>query len=406
MKIKSIWAREILDSRGWPTVEVEVHTQAGCVRASVPSGASTGRFEALEKRDKDNNRYCGRGVLEVVRSINEDLGPRLVGQHVQDQEQIDQQLIGWDATANKSHYGANALLGISLACLKSGALSKSLPVYRYVTKTDKVKVSQIPMMNILNGGVHANNGLDVQEFMIVPTEFDSFKEALRAGAEIFHKLKSILKKQGESVSVGDEGGFAPRLESHRQALECVNEAIEQAHYGGRVKMALDIASSEFLKDGHYHFEGKVTTAFELLEVYEEWVHDFALVSLEDAFGEEDWEAWKHLTQSLGQKIHLVGDDLFVTNHMRFSKGVKEGIANALLVKVNQIGTVTEARKVVQLAQENQYATVMSHRSGETEDCIIADLAVGWGCDYIKMGGISRSERLAKYNQMLRIEEEA
>ena len=404
--ILGIHAREILDSRGNPTIEVDVMTEGGAIgRAAVPSGASTGIHEAHELRDADH-RYHGKGVRKAVDNVNETIAEELVGVDVFEQSGIDSILLGLDGTDNKSKLGANAILGVSLACAKAAADEAGLPIYRYVGGTG-IKRLPVPLMNILNGGAHANNGLDVQEFMLVPVVDDSFTESLRAGSEIFHSLKKILNKLGKSTAVGDEGGFAPRLDSNKQALELIMKSIEAAGYkpGEDIHLALDVAATEFLKDGKYTWEGKAISSDELQDVYASWMKEFPLVSIEDAFGEDDWSAWIKMTNDLGDKVQLVGDDLFVTNPKRVQKGIEEGAANALLVKVNQIGTLTESIEAVQLAQQNQYKTVMSHRSGETEDSMIADLAVGLNCHQIKTGSLCRSERIAKYNQLIRIEED-
>ena len=404
--IQSVYAREILDSRGNPTVEVDVVTTRGFLgRACVPSGASTGAFEALELRDGDSNRYKGKGVLKAIANINKELGPELEGFDVTDQIRIDRALLELDGTENKSKYGANALLGISLACAKAGALETGQPIYRYIGGTGANKLP-VPLMNIVNGGAHANNNVDVQEFMIAPVVGGSFSESLRAGSEIFQTLKNVLDEKGLSISVGDEGGFAPEIESNRSALELIMTAIEKAgyHAGENVFLALDVASTEFYKEGQYHWEGRAISPDELMDIYKDWQKDFPLVSIEDAFGEEDWDSWTRYTQDQGHRVQLVGDDLFVTNPKRLSRGIEQGAANALLVKVNQIGTLSETTEAVTLAQRHGFKTVMSHRSGETEDNLIADLAVGLHCQQIKTGSLCRSERVAKYNQLLRIEE--
>jgi enolase len=404
--IAKIHAREILDSRGTPTVEVEVLTGSGFVgRAAVPSGASTGAHEACELRDQDSKRYLGKGVQKAVRNVIEKISPALEGEDVSDQVLIDRRLLQIDGTENKTNLGANAILGVSLAVAKAAALEHHMPLYKYVGGSQAFRLP-VPLMNFLNGGAHANNGLDIQEFMIVPTVNGSFKESLRAGSEIFQTLKKILGQKGLSTSVGDEGGFAPKLESNQQALELLLEAIQKAGYepGQNVFLALDVAATELFDNGSYRWEGKKISSAELQGIYKKWTDDFPLVSIEDGFSEDDWTSWIQITQSLGQELQLVGDDLFVTNSKRLKMGIEKKAANALLVKVNQIGTLTETAEAVLLAQSNGYKTVMSHRSGETEDSMIADLAVALHCHQIKTGSLSRSERTAKYNQLLRIEE--
>jgi enolase len=400
-------AREILDSRGNPTVEVEVKTSLGSMgRAAVPSGASTGAHEASELRDGDKKRFHGKGVLKAIENVKEKLGPELLGVSVQDQVMIDQMLRQLDGSENKSKLGANAILGISLACARAAAQDVGLPLYRYVGGSQAFKLP-VPLMNVLNGGAHANNGLDVQEFMIVPVVNNSFRDSLRAGAEIFATLKKILSGKKLSTAVGDEGGFAPKLGSNQEALTLLMEAITETGYepGKQVRLALDVAATELFKDGKYHWEGKSITGTELTAIYKSWSEKFPLVSIEDGFSEDDWSSWQTVTAQMGEKVQLVGDDLFVTNPKRLAEGIKKKAANALLVKVNQIGTLSETAEAVSLAQRNQYKTVMSHRSGETEDTTIADLAVALGCHQIKTGSLCRSERTAKYNQLLRIEEE-
>lgn len=405
-EIVGIHAREILDSRGNPTVEVDVVTHSGSFgRAAVPSGASTGAYEAHELRDGDE-RYLGKGVQKAVDTINEKIAPLLVGNDVLQQPAIDQILIDSDGTKNKSNFGANAILGVSLACAKAGADHSGLPLYQYVGGS---QVRRLPtaLMNVLNGGAHADNGLDVQEFMIVPVCGGSFSESLRAGVEVFHNLKKILNEKGLSTGIGDEGGFAPKLSGNRQALDLLSQAVEKAGYrlGEDVQFALDVAATELYSEGFYTWEGKKINAGELGEIYQTWMKDYPLVSIEDGFSEDDWQGWVDFTKAQGHRVQLVGDDVFVTNPERLSKGIEQGAANALLVKVNQIGTLTETSQAVSLAQRNRYSTVMSHRSGETEDSTIADLAVGMSCQQIKTGSLCRGERTAKYNQLLRIEEE-
>lgn len=406
-EIIGVHAREILDSRGNPTIEVEVLTSSGHIgRAAVPSGASTGAHEMLELRDGDKNRYLGKGVQRAVENVKEIIAPELQGYDVLEQGLIDQILLKLDGTENKSHLGANAMLGVSLAVLKAGALESDLPIYRYVGGTRANKLP-VPLMNVVNGGAHADNGLDVQEFMIVPLVGGSFKESLRAGAEVFHNLKKILNSKGLATGVGDEGGFAPKLKSNTEALELLMEAIQKAGYkaGSDIFIALDVAATELYKSGKYNWEGRQISGPELAEVYSGWSKKFPIKSIEDGFSEDDWESWVSFTGSQGKKLQIVGDDLFVTNPKRLKMGIEKGAANALLVKVNQIGTLTETWDAVGLAQRERMKTVMSHRSGETEDSLIADLAVGMNCHQIKTGSLCRSERIAKYNQLLRIEEE-
>jgi enolase len=406
-EIVFVSAREILDSRGNPTVEVDVRTSSGSLgRAAVPSGASTGAHEAYELRDGDKKRFHGKGVLKAIENIKEKLGPELLGVSVQDQVLIDQMLKQFDGTENKSKMGANAILGISLACARAAAQDVGLPLYRYVGGSQAFKLP-VPLMNVLNGGAHANNGLDVQEFMIVPVVNDSFSESLRAGAEIFATLKKILTAKKLSTAVGDEGGFAPALGGNEEALTLLMEAITEAGYepGKQVRLALDVAATELFKEGKYQWEGKSVTGTELTSIYRSWSEKYPLVSIEDGFSEDDWASWQNVTAQMGAKVQIVGDDLFVTNPKRLAEGIKKKAANALLVKVNQIGTLSETAEAVSLAQRNNFKTVMSHRSGETEDTTIADLAVALGCHQIKTGSLCRGERTAKYNQLLRIEEE-
>lgn len=406
-EIINVVSREILDSRGNPTVEVEVTTGLGNVgRAAVPSGASTGAHEACELRDGDKKRFMGKGVFKAVDNVREKLAPEIMGLPVTDQVYIDKVLREIDGTENKSNLGANAILGVSLAVAKAAALDVKLPLYRYVGGSQACRLP-VPLMNLINGGAHANNGMDVQEFMIVPTVNNSYAESLRAGAEIFHTLKKILGKKGLSTAVGDEGGFAPKLGTNQEALDLLVEAIHEAGYepGQNVFLALDVAATEMYKDGKYQWQGGLITAKELQAVYKSWSEKYPLVSIEDGFSEDDWDAWAATTAELGAHLQLVGDDLFVTNPKRLRQGIEKKTANALLVKVNQIGTLTETYDAVNLAQRNKYKTIMSHRSGETEDTTIADLAVALNCQQIKTGSLCRSERIAKYNQLLRIEED-
>jgi len=406
MKIKDIKAREILDSRGNPTIEVDVTLESGIVgRASVPSGASTGVREALELRDNDSNRYNGKGVLKAVENVNTIIKPKLLGMDVTKQEEIDNLMISLDGTKTKSNLGANAILGVSMACLKAAALYNKKPLYTYVGNGTELPV---PMMNILNGGAHADNNLDFQEFMIIP-QANTIREKVRIGAEVFHTLKKVLNEKGYNTGVGDEGGFAPNLNSNQEALELICEAIKKAGYipGEDVLLGLDIAASEFYENGKYILKGenKTLTTQELIQFYEELVNTYPIVSIEDPVDENDWEGFTLITERLGSKIQLVGDDLFVTNIECLQKGIDNKAGNAILLKVNQIGTITETLKTVKLAKENGYKTIISHRSGETEDTIIADLAVGLNLGQIKTGSLSRTDRVGKYNQLIRIEEE-
>ncbi len=402
------YAREILDSRGNPTVEVEVFLEDGTIgHAAVPSGASTGAFEACELRDGDKARYGGKGVLKAVENVNSIIGPAIQGFDATEQAAIDKLMISLDGTDNKSKLGANAILGVSMAVARAAAKSLDLPLYQYLGGFN-AKELPVPMMNILNGGAHADNNVDIQEFMIMPVGAESFTEALRSCAEVYHTLKTVLKGKGLSTGVGDEGGFAPNLESNEEALEVICEAIKAAGYepGKDFKLAIDAASSEFYKDGKYDLagEGKIKTAEEMVDFYEYLVGKYPIVSIEDGLAEEDWDGWKVLTDRLGKKVQLVGDDLFVTNSKRLGKGIDMGVANSILVKVNQIGTLTEAFEAMELAKRSGYTCVVSHRSGETEDAIIADIAVAVNAGQIKTGAPARSERVAKYNQLLRIEE--
>ena len=404
--IESIIAREILDSRGNPTVEVEILLDDDTVaRAAVPSGASTGAFEASERRD-GGDRYLGKGVLEAVAAVEDEIAPEIIGLDAADQRLIDQVMIDLDGTPNKARLGANAILGVSLAVAKAAALSAELPLFRYVGGPN-AHLLPVPMMNILNGGAHADTGVDIQEFMIAPIGATTFSEALRQGAEVYHSLKSVLKKQGLSTGLGDEGGFAPELANNRAALELIATAIEGAglRVGADIALALDVASTEFYENGSYQFEGAARSAEWMTGYYESLLAEFPLVSIEDPLAEDDWAGYVHLTDAIGANVQVVGDDLFVTNPERLARGIAEGAANALLVKVNQIGSLTETLDAVALATRSGYASMMSHRSGETEDTTIADLAVATNCGQIKTGAPARSERVAKYNQLLRIEEE-
>lgn len=401
-----VFAREILDSRGNPTVEAEVFLDDGAHGvAGVPSGASTGVHEAHELRD-GGERYLGKGVLKAVENVNEEIADEIAGFEADDQRLIDQALIALDGTENKSRLGANAILGVSISAAKAAAESAALPLYRYIGGPN-AHVLPVPMMNIVNGGAHADSGVDVQEFMIAPIGAESFAEALRMGAEVYHSLKSVIKEKGLSTGLGDEGGFAPEAESTKAALDLIVEAIKKAGFepGKDIALALDVASSEFFKDGKYHFEGGEHTAEEMAKVYEELINEYPIVSIEDPLQEDDWEGYTKLTATIGDKVQIVGDDFFVTNPARLAEGIEKKAANALLVKVNQIGTLTETFDAVELAHRNGYRTMMSHRSGETEDTTIADLAVALNCGQIKTGAPARSERVAKYNQLLRIEQE-
>ncbi len=408
--IENVFAREILDSRGNPTVEVEVILEDGAIgRAAVPSGASTGSREAVELRDGDKKRYLGKGVLKAVGAVNDVIAAEVTGEDALDQALIDSMMIDADGTDFKKKLGANAILAVSLAVAKAGAESLGLPLYRYVGGPNS-RVLPVPFMNVINGGAHADNKLDPQEFMIVPHGATSFAEALRMGVEVFHNLKAILKKKGQQTQVGDEGGFAPNLKSNEEVLETLLEAIAAAGYkpGKQISLALDVAASEFHEGRKYVFKksgGAVKTAAQMIAMYEQWAKDYPIVSIEDGLGEGDWDGWKDLTDALGKKLQLVGDDLFVTNPKILANGIEKGIANAVLVKVNQIGTLTETLDCVALATRSGYTSMMSHRSGETEDTTIADLAVATNCGQIKTGSASRTDRVAKYNQLLRIEEE-
>ncbi len=406
--INAIVAREILDSRGNPTVECDVYLDSGVMgRAAVPSGASTGIREALELRDKDA-RYGGKGVMKAVENIHAKIQPALIGFDVTQQASIDNQMIEDDGTENKSNFGANAILGVSMACARAAANYSGLPLYRYLGGMGAVQMP-VPMMNVINGGAHANNNLDLQEFMIIPLGAPSFHEALRYGAETFHALKKIINGRGMSTAVGDEGGFAPNIDSHEEAIELIIEAIKTAGYvpGKDIAIGLDCAASEFYEDGKYvqKGQGKTYTADEWIKVLEGWVAKYPIISIEDGMAEVDWEGWKKLTDALGRRVQLVGDDLFVTNPKILAEGIQKGVANSILIKVNQIGSLTETLAAIEMAKRAGYSVVVSHRSGETEDSFIADLAVGVNAGQIKTGSMSRSDRMAKYNQLLRIEEE-
>ena len=408
--ISQIHARQIFDSRGNPTVEVDVTLDSGVVgRAAVPSGASTGKHEAVELRDDDKSMYMGKGVLKAVENVNSKIAAELVGFSVYEQSLLDKIMIELDGTPNKANLGANAILGVSLAAARAAAQDAGLPLYRYIGGVG-ASTLPVPMMNILNGGSHADNSIDFQEFMIMPTGASSFSEALRWGTEIFHHLKDVLKKQGFSTNVGDEGGFAPNIKSNEDAIKIVLQAIEKAGYrpGEDVFIAMDAAVSEFYEDGVYHFKkstGDKLTSSQMVDYWADWVKKYPIISLEDGMDEDDWSGWKSLTDRVGQQTQLVGDDLFVTNVDRLQRGIDENIANAILIKVNQIGTLTETIAAVNLGRRNGYKSIMSHRSGETEDSTIADLAVALNTGQIKTGSASRSDRMAKYNQLLRIEEE-
>jgi enolase len=408
--ISQIHARQIFDSRGNPTVEVDVTLDSGVVgRAAVPSGASTGKHEAVELRDDDVSQFMGKGVLKAVENVNSRIAEELVGFSVYEQALLDKIMIELDGTPNKANLGANAILGVSLAAARAAAQDAGMPLYRYIGGVG-ASTLPVPMMNILNGGSHADNSIDFQEFMIMPTGASSFSEALRWGTEIFHHLKAVLKKQGFSTNVGDEGGFAPNIKSNEDAIKIVLQAIETAGYrpGEDVFIAMDAAVSEFYEDGVYHFKkstGDKLTSSQMVDYWADWVKKYPIISLEDGMDEDDWSGWKSLTERVGKQTQLVGDDLFVTNVDRLQRGIDEGIANAILIKVNQIGTLTETIAAVNLGRRNGYKSIMSHRSGETEDSTIADLAVALNTGQIKTGSASRSDRMAKYNQLLRIEEE-
>lgn len=405
--IVSIHAREVLDSRGNPTLEAEVLLSSGDVgRAMVPSGASTGEHEAVELRDKDPGRFLGKGVLGAVENVIDVVGPELLGMNALDQRGVDQTMLDLDGTANKGRLGANALLAVSLAVSRAAASYSDLPLYRYLGGV-QASVLPVPLMNIVNGGAHADNNLDIQEFMIAPAGFSNFPDALRAGVEVFHHLKTILRDEGLSTNVGDEGGFAPSFQSSEQALETVLAAIKKAGYeaGKQIFLALDVAASEFYKDGKYHYDGEARSAQDMVALYDAWSKQYPIVSIEDGLAENDWDGWKALTTQVGESVQLVGDDLFVTSSERLSKGIEMGVANSILVKVNQIGTLTETIDAVDTAHRAQYTSVISHRSGETEDSFIAELAVALNSGQIKTGSASRSDRIAKYNELLRIGEQ-
>ena len=408
-EIVEVYAREVLDSRGNPTVEVETVLECGAMgRAAVPSGASTGAFEAVELRDGDKSRYMGKGVTDAVENVNEIIAPEVEGMDAINQREIDQLMIDLDGTENKEKLGANAILGVSLATAKAAAIALDLPLYKYIGGVNSY-ILPAPMMNILNGGKHADNSVDLQEFMIMPLGASSFAEALRMCAEIFHTLKTVLKKDGMSTSVGDEGGFAPNLKTNEDAIKYIIKAISQAGYapGKDIYIALDPAATELFKNGKYDLagEGKVLSPSEMVQYYENLVNNYPIISIEDGMAEEDWEGWKMLTDRIGKKVQVVGDDLFVTNTKRLAKGIQMGVANSVLIKVNQIGTLSETLDTIEMAKRAGYTAVVSHRSGETEDTTIADIVVGVNAGQIKTGAPSRTDRVAKYNQLLRIEEE-
>lgn len=408
-EIKSIHARQIMDSRGNPTIECDIELTDGAFgRAAVPSGASTGTFEALELRD-GGNAYMGKGVLTAVKNVNEIIAPALVGMDASKQTELDEKMLALDGTPNKDKLGANAILAVSMALAHAVANAKHIPLYEYIASVygnNNPCVLPRPMMNIINGGAHADNGLDAQEFMIIPNGAKNEVEAIRMGSEVFHNLKSILKKGGNSTNVGDEGGFAPNFNSCREALDTIVAAIRSAGYepGTQISIGLDVASSEFYADGVYNFEGQKLSTDEMIEFYEKLIAEYPIISIEDALAEEDWDGWKKLTERIGDKCQLVGDDLFVTNPARLSRGIENGVANAILIKVNQIGSLTETLRAIKMAQDANYGVVISHRSGETEDTTIADLAVATNAGQIKTGSMSRTDRMAKYNQLIRIEE--
>lgn len=408
--IKKVHARQIMDSRGNPTIECDIELDGGARgRAAVPSGASTGSFEALELRD-GGTAYMGKGVLNAVKNVNEIIAPAISGMDASAQTELDEKMLALDGTPNKEKLGANAILAVSLAAAHAVAAQKNIPLYKYIASlygNDNPVVLPRPMMNIINGGAHADNGLDAQEFMIIPGGAKSEADAIRMGSEIFHNLKSILKKGGNSTNVGDEGGFAPNFQTCAEALDTIIAAIKAAGYtpGADVSIGLDVASSEFYKDGKYEFEGHSLTSDEMIEFYEKLTADYPIISIEDALAEEDWDGWKKLTEKIGTRCQLVGDDLFVTNPARLERGIAAGVANAILIKVNQIGSLTETLRAIKMAQDANYGVIISHRSGETEDTTIADLAVATNAGQIKTGSMSRTDRMAKYNQLLRIEEE-
>lgn len=402
--IKYFKGREIIDSRGVPALEVELFLENGIsARGMVPSGASTGTFEALELRDKDPNYFFGKGLKKAIHNV-EILSQVLKGQEVSQQKEIDQILLKQDGTPLKSRLGANTLLAISIACVRAAAKNKKQALYQSLSSQNTFKIP-VPLMNVINGGCHGSNALDIQEFMLVPWGFETFRDSLRAGCEIFHQLKKDLQSKNLSTAVGDEGGFTPNLKSHQQAIELILSAIEKSSYSKQVSLALDCASSEFYKKDHYLFESKKIGSTDLVQIYKQWIQDYPIISIEDGLAEEDWSGWETLTKELGDKIQIVGDDIFVTQKSRLKKGIEKQIANSLLVKCNQVGTITETIEAMELAQKAGYSCVMSHRSGETEDDSIADFAVAWQAEQIKTGSLSRGERTAKYNRLLRIEEE-
>lgn len=409
-EITTVHARQIMDSRGNPTIECDITLSDGAFgRAAVPSGASTGSFEALELRD-GGDAYMGKGVITAVKNVNEIIAPAITGMDASHQTEIDEKMLALDGTPNKARLGANAILAVSMAVAHAVAAAKRIPLYKYIAEiygNANPCILPRPMMNIINGGMHADNGLDVQEFMIIPNGAKSESQAIRMGSEIFHNLKSILKKTGNSTNVGDEGGFAPNFHSCREALDTIVAAIRAAGYtpGDQVSIGLDVASSEFYADGVYNFEGKKLSSDEMIAFYEKLIADYPIISIEDALAEEDWDGWRKLTDTIGKQIQLVGDDLFVTNPARLARGIEMGVANAILIKVNQIGSLTETLRAIKMAQDAKYGVVISHRSGETEDTTIADLAVATNAGQIKTGSMSRTDRMAKYNQLLRIEEE-
>lgn len=409
-KITSVYAREVLDSRGNPTVEVEVKSESGAFgRAIVPSGASTGIYEAVELRDQDQKRYNGLGVLKAVKNVNDVISREIVGKDIVNQREVDEAMIVLDGTPNKANLGANAILAVSLAVARCAADSQNMPLYKYIGGVNAY-VLPTPMMNIINGGAHADNNVDFQEFMIMPINASSFKEALRMGAEVFHALKSVLKSKGLNTAVGDEGGFAPNFKSNEEAIQTVLEAIEKAGYqpGIDIKLAMDVASSEFYHEGKYILPGENNKSFssqELVDFYVELCNKYPIISIEDGLDQDDWEGWEYLTQQLGDKVQLVGDDFFVTNTKRLKQGIEKGVANSILIKVNQIGTLTETLEAIEMAQKARYTAVISHRSGESEDTTIADIAVATNAGQIKTGSASRTDRIAKYNQLMRIEDE-
>lgn len=408
-EIMSIYAREILDSRGNPTLEVEVKLDSGAFgRASVPSGASTGEYEAVELRDGDNDRYNGKGVLQAIKNVNEIIAQELIGKESINQVEIDKAMIDLDGTDNKERLGANAILGVSVAVARASAMELGLPLYRYIGGTN-ARIIPVPMFNILNGGKHADNNIDIQEFMIMPLGAETFRQSLQMASETFHSLKEILKNSGYSTAVGDEGGFAPNLKSNEEALKFIVKGIEKTGYRPEedIVIAIDSAASSFYKNGKYMINGSKQrlTNSDMIEIYKMWVKKYPIVSIEDGLAENDWKGWKMMTQQLGDKIQIVGDDIFVTNKIRLERGIKEKSANSILIKLNQIGTLTETLDTIEIAKKAKFTTVVSHRSGETCDTTIADLAVAANCGQIKSGSVSRSERIAKYNQLLRIEEE-